>query len=209
MFNHLFGIAKGILDYQFFYELWQFLVGGKRFRRKIMSSHFNSSKGMLDLGCGTADSALWLNVESWYVGIDISCKYVEKASKRIARRANSRVFLGDITKFHYQDLELQGDFSILGFGILHHLNSDQVNQLIVSLSENFKGARALFVDPTILESSNKIERWFAENDRGEYVRTPFEMKNLLAKIQVTNFRLEILDHPYRTPTNVLVTQVIL
>ena len=199
MKNPIVSIGHFCLQYQAVYDFYQAMVGGVRYRSKIVAALGQLNKpSFLDLGCGTATIARELNSEVNYIGIDNSENYLTKAKQDFPQHK----FLNKNLDERYWEQELMhvGPVVASGLGLLHHLDDNSVETFLSSCREILDKESLLFtVDPVIVEDTNKIARWFANNDRGKFIRNPEQIHRLFKdsgfkadiKIKKLQFRIPL------------------
>jgi SAM-dependent methyltransferase len=124
---------------------------------------------VVDIGCGTADIADYLDFAS-YTGFDPNPPYVEQAAQRLSERATVFVAgVGDPTLA--ARLPKSADV-VLMMGVLHHLDDDLVNASL-QLASALIGSEGRFVafDPGIVDGQPRIAKALIARDRGQHVRT--------------------------------------
>jgi len=130
---------------------------------------------VLDVGCGTADILSVLpDVE--YLGVDSNPKYIARAKSRFEKRGQFALL--DVNDPSAKDL---GRFErILVLGVLHHLNDDEIKNLVRSLSKCLaKDGRRVTLDNSIIKGQHPIARFLAKADRGRFSRSPEHYRRLL------------------------------
>lgn len=190
-------IAHRMLENQLVYDAYQTCVGSVKYRknlvRKLAEEEITS---FLDIGCGTASTIDLLPINASYHGIDISEKYLERAR---GKRPGLNLILGDVSKSAWtQFLNLEAPTTCIALGIFHHLSDLELKLMLQQcLSVLPKGSKIFSMDPIITESSSRGAKWFAENDRGKYVRTLtqleeiFTVNNLNPTIKVESRQMRI------------------
>jgi predicted TPR repeat methyltransferase len=186
-----------MLENQLVYDAYQTCVGSVKYRknlvRKLAEEEITS---FLDIGCGTASTIDLLPINASYHGIDISEKYLERAR---GKRPGLNLILGDVSKSAWtQFLNLETPTTCIALGIFHHLSDLELKLMLQQcLSVLPKGSKIFSMDPIITESSSRGAKWFAENDRGKYVRTLtqleeiFTVNNLNPTIKVESRQMRI------------------
>jgi len=171
-------IGHSLLKYDLFYDQYQKLVGGVQYRKRIIQDLQKSQKpSFLDLGCGTASICSILNKEINYYGVDNSKAYLKRAKQNFPQFSFTEADLGS-NRWNYE-INVTGPLVATGLGLLHHLNDEQARNFLVGCRSILDKDSILFtVDPIITESSSKIAKWFAKNDRGQYVRGINDMSSL-------------------------------
>ena len=174
-------MAHRMLENQLVYDAYQTCVGSVKYRknlvRKLAEEEITS---FLDIGCGTASTIDLLPINASYHGIDISEKYLERAR---GKRPGLNLILGDVSKSAWtQFLNLEAPTTCIALGIFHHLSDLELKLMLQQcLSVLPKGSKIFSMDPIITESSSRGAKWFAENDRGQFIRKPKELIMLFEK----------------------------
>jgi len=149
---------------------------------------------IIDIGCGTADILNRLP-DLDYVGFDHSQRYIDDARLRHAGRGHfQRVDAG-------QFVPSSPDRTVaMAIGVLHHLDDNTAAEVFGLASASLApGGRFVSIDPTIVEGQHPIARFLASQDRGQNVRTPEQMSDLLQphfdRVSVS-VRHDLLRVPY-------------
>lgn len=145
----------------------------KQIIRKIFD--FNNSKKILDIGCGTGEFADLFSKFDYY-GIDISATYIRYAAKR--KRGSFKTM--DATKLEFSDDSF--DY-ILIMAILHHLDDNKINGVLSEAKRVLKpGGKILVMEDAKIEKlENLVIKFFQKFDKGDFIRTPEQYKNIIAK----------------------------
>lgn len=189
--------VRAILSFSWAYDLFQNALGARNSRRRIVDEIIKPSPNqrLLDIGCGTAAILEFLpNLQ--YVGIDLSPTYINSARNRHGSRGEFHVGRAD-------ELELFNGvrFDIaLAVGLLHHLDDDEVRQLLfVAYELLVPFGRLITIDPTYAADQHPLARWLVKADRGLNVRTEAELVALTRvrfdKVKTT-VRHDLLRIPY-------------
>jgi SAM-dependent methyltransferase len=172
-----------LLSFKLAYNSYQTIVGGVAYRDRFVNENVSGARSILDLGCGTGVVAKKLKEHQNYTGIDSSYRYVEAARGIVTPCKNFNVIPGDVAREDWGKT-LGSEFfdSALALGLLHHIDDSGVSNLLEGLRPFIQSGGCLFsVDPVITESSSRAARWFAENDRGKFVRNPRELESLFKR----------------------------
>lgn len=168
-----------ILSHPYVYDLTQFLMGAPLNRRWLQRKFIQARNGerVLDVGCGTADILSVLpDVE--YVGFDISKSYIQHAQNRWGEKG--QFFAQHVDKSSlkpHQPFDL-----VLATGLLHHLEDDEVRDLMETLALHLKpGGRIITVDGCFTKGQNPIAKLIIQQDRGKSVRSPEGYRALAAE----------------------------
>jgi cyclopropane fatty-acyl-phospholipid synthase-like methyltransferase len=197
--NPIVSFGHFCLQFQAVYDFYQTMVGGVRYRSRIVGELGQLNKpSFLDLGCGTATIARELNSEVKYIGIDNSENYLTKAKHDFPQHKFLNKNLSE--KNWEQELLHLGPVVASGLGLLHHLDDKSAETFLGSCREILDKDSLLFtVDPVIVNDTNKIARWFANNDRGKFIRSPEQMQRIFRdsgfkadiKIKKLQFRIPL------------------
>ena len=114
-----------ILSHHFLYSLFQKIMSGKSFRKRIVNKFITKSNiKVLDIGCGPGEILDFLT-EVDYFGYDINPNYINYA--KIKYKNKGKFFC---KKFTNRDIKKLPKFDhVLLLGILHHLNSQEIKKL--------------------------------------------------------------------------------
>jgi ubiquinone/menaquinone biosynthesis C-methylase UbiE len=162
---------RSILSSPKIYDLWSDLAGAKRARTEFIQHYLRPRSGnaVLDIGCGTGVMFQAMPVDVDYTGLDLSEAYIEKARRSFGDRA--RFICGSVAEAPL--LPSNGFDLAMAFGVLHHLDDVQADQLLSLAFEVLKpNGRLVTCDPVLgTEGEGTISRWIMRQDRGRNVRT--------------------------------------
>lgn len=191
-----------VLSNRHVYSMYQYCVGTTAYLDRFLDKKLNEIHGtqVIDLGCGPRNSLRKIPKTIPYFGVDISREYLTSAKSKYPW---GNFIESDLLDQKWlSNVSFASRTSIIGLGILHHLDDTQVFDLIENLSSKLpKESKLFFVDPTIEVESTRIAKWFASHDRGQFVRSRDTLSMLLEKTslnvttQVTNNELNI---PFQT-----------
>ena len=173
--------TKGIystLSNPLLYSFFQRIMSGTSFRRKVVQSLIRKKNvNILDIGCGPAEILESLQ-EVNYFGYDFNPNYINYAKKKYTGRGNFFC-----KKFTEGELKKLPKFDhVLLFGILHHLNDKEVNDLLRLTKKVLKkGGNIITEDPILIDRQNIFSRFIIKMDRGSNVRNKKEYTNLIKK----------------------------
>ena len=206
-------IAQGskILTWQPAYDAYQSMVGGVSYRNRFISKMFKEfgMNSVVDLGCGTgAILNIFEDIEK-YVGLDISDNYLEKA-KRVAEEKSfdcrfKNVVIGQ--SGWSSVLSAEKNTTGIALGLYHHLPELNLRNLLSEFFDLYGStAHMISVDPVIEVTSKPIARWFAENDRGEYVRSANKMKDIVKSLGL-RIEFEVKTREFRIPLDTIEARI--
>lgn len=150
---------------------------------------------VLDIGCGTATVIKHLSGCD-YVGIDHNPEYINQARENFG--AKGEFYCIDLNDVKFKDF---GTFdTVLLLGVLHHLNDDEVRQLVMAIPAVMKPTGTLVTFDCALErGQHRIARLLAKADRGRYARSPAYYRSLIEPtftVQEEIIRHDLLKVPY-------------
>ena len=158
-----------ILQYPSFYRLYQKTVRKNNHEYdifKFIFSELSKDKKLKMLDLCSGDSFVLKYVGEYldeYVGIDNNEKYLKKLK-------------GDWPKFKF----INADINELNNGAIHHLNDNVMSKINLFISK-YEKSKFLSVDP-IKFKNGIINKLMINLDRGKYIRTLEEYKNVMKGI---------------------------
>jgi SAM-dependent methyltransferase len=184
-----------VLGLSWVYDWFQTVVGLKRSYDIIVSDYLGDVSGarVLDIGCGTATIANWLEGAS-YSGFDPNPSYVAKA--QVEADATRRVWEGSIEQPRLDNDQYD---LILGLGVLHHVD-DMSGREFFELAERHlaPGGKVVTVDPCVHTGQSRLARALVKRDRGRWVRRPEEYRRLVGQ-KLGGVRATVRDDLLRIP----------
>lgn len=169
---------KKILNYPILYKLSQKIFFADNFRKKILKKFVKDKNlNILDIGCGPGNMIKYLNFKRYY-GFDTDKKYIEYAKKKYKKCH----FFCEI--FSKSSIKKIGKIdTVILFGLLHHINNDEVNQLLKNIKLTLKNKyKIIILDPVYEDGQNLVAKFLINNDRGKFVRTSKEYIELFKKL---------------------------
>lgn len=190
-------LMKSLLsDPRFYYYARQFAVFGLPFREWVALYHLNrKDERIADIGCGPADILRYLNVDSkpgYYLGIDISEKYLEHARVRARKLSIPSDFVVMDLETLSCSVDIQGRLmtllenkiisTVLLLGVLHHIDDAAATALMNSLFK-VDSVQTIITQDVLTIPGNFINNFFASRDRGRFVRTESAYDTLIRSCQ--------------------------
>lgn len=199
-------LAHRILANDLAYDVFQTCVGSYKFRERYLESiEIEPDSKILELGCGTGISLNTIR-ENEYVGIDLSMRYLEKASRR---RDAVQLVNGDVSMSDsYHGINTKKDDVVLALALWHHLDDEQMHQTlrnIYQISED--GVSVYSLDPFFDEKTSISAKWVAMNDRGKNLRSSEHLKEI-SEAAGFHFSYEISRRELYIPTNVIMCKLV-
>ena len=169
---------KKILKFPIFYKLSQKIFLADNFRKKILKEFVkNKNLNILDIGCGPGNMIKYLNFNK-YFGFDTDERYIEYAKKNFKK---CNFYCETFSKSSIKKIS-KVDTVIL-FGILHHINNKEVNELLKSIKLALKNKyKIIILEPVYEDGQNIIAKLLIKNDRGKFVRTSKEYIKLFKEL---------------------------
>ena len=207
-YSTLVKLGHKLLQLPICYTFLQVSVGAEGFRSRFLkevSKDLRDSSNVVDLGCGPGANRKVLGRNLKYVGIDLSLNYIEKARKKFAAEENTSFLCSDLTDGASWDDSVNDTGETLGlaFALWHHLSDEQVGSVLKTLATSSQGdLQIISVDPIITDRSSKLAVWLAHNDRGPYLRTEKEFRDLYSA-NGFSFESKIYTGEMRIPGSVI------
>jgi SAM-dependent methyltransferase len=192
---------KRLLTISQVYDFFQKKVLGGQSARAWLAKNVWKLKGgetIVDIGCGSATILKFIPLDAEYLGIDISENYIRAARKRFSARGT--FFLGSARDFlNHDDTRLNTADLVLCSGLLHHLSDDEAIEVLeISKSIMKSGGRLVCLEATFLARQTRLSKWIVSTDRGRYVRSEEEWKNLIGQV-FDSYSTKILTGLIRIP----------
>ena len=161
------------------YIIFQRIMSGTSFRKKIIKNNIKKNNiKVLDIGCGPAEILQYIP-EATYYGYDIDKRSILYAKNKYKNKKHN-FFCKHFSKNELNKLP-KFDYVIL-FGILHHLNDKEINDILCLCKKAMKkNATLLTEDPIFIENQNLIARFLISRDRGMNVRKKQNYIHLINK----------------------------
>lgn len=203
MENHS-GLKK-LLKIPCVYYLLMNIFGAKNAALWLSERFYKVQSGakITDIGCGPG--SLLRNYmhlfpsNILYHGIDPSKDYIASAKKEFGQSAN---FHHGTTKTFINDSRFKDSDLILCSGVLHHIDDSQAKSLFdfVHCNLRTKTGRFLSIEPVHLMKETLLSKWMMNKDRGMYIRSEQEWKNLM-KNSGLQYNTNIITGLIRIPYN--------
>ena len=166
--------------YNFFQDR---LLGGWQARQWLAGNVWKLQGGesVVDIGCGAGAVLDHLPRGSDYIGIDVSESYIAAARKKYAGTAT--FFLGTPLDFLRQDeSHVNNTDLVLCNGLLHHLSDAEATEVLEISKRLLKpGGRLVCLEATYLARQSRLSKWVVSTDRGQFVRSEQEWKELVSR----------------------------
>src|SRR3954468_3704025 len=193
-------VLETLLQHPALYQFVQDVIGGTRARQWTVERYVRLQPGesTLDLGCGPGDllKLLPATADFKYLGIDLSEKYLNVAAKR----ANDSIDFVQGDCAHFLPLLDGRRFDwIFCMGLLHHLSDAQCQSLLSAAAQSLTEKGSLIcLEPTLSDSQSRLTHATMSLDRGEYLRTEDEWRQLFDS-EFRDVTMYWLDGAFRIP----------
>lgn len=188
MSQNITGLYK-ILSYPFFYSLWQKIMSGELVRANLIKDIVCKNDKILDIGCGPAKILESLPQVKYY-GYDINRNHINYAKKKYVSK---NVFFF-CKKFTSKEINKLPKFDlIILFGIMHHLENQEINNIFFVLKKVLKKKGKLVTcDPVYIKNQNLIANFLIRNDAGDNVRNKKDYLKLInTHFKKVKYRIKI------------------
>lgn len=156
------------------------LIGGtSNFNRELYDAvKPNKNDFILEIGCGTGSLSHSIIENSHYVGMDISNRFLEKASRKYP---DKKWVCGDVKK----DIKSMGKFDkVLMVNFLHHFDDGECFKILLDVASI--ADKVIIVDA--IRPISKIGTFLVSMDRGAHIRSAcdsIEMTKMIFDIEHT------------------------
>lgn len=179
------------------YNLFQGVVGGNAFRRRVIQAHVRAKPGdkVIDIGCGPAQALESLrDVE--YVGLDTNPDYISFAKRRHGSKGTFAV--GDTYSLRGDSRFKDADI-VIAIAVLHHLADEEALDCIRFAYHALKTrGRFVALDPCWIPNQRAFSKYIMAHDRGRNIRTEQQYRQLAAEV-FTTVHAWIDTKPMRIP----------
>ena len=190
---------RSIFSHPMVYNTFQILVGASHARTTFVDDYLGMKNGsrLLDVGCGTAELLQHLPEITFYVGFDVSVKYIESAKRSFCHRHAEFVAeqCTGTTLAPYEPFD-----RVVATGLLHHLDDCEVIHLFQLTKGKLKDdGFFVSIDPCYIDNQSLISKMLVDHDRGKNVRTLCDYKRLTESVFKNvdiHHRNDLLRIPY-------------
>jgi SAM-dependent methyltransferase len=166
------------------YVFFQRLLGGRGVGA-FLATNFWKLKGgetVVDIGCASGFVLDYMPNDVRYFGVDISKEYIDAAQKKFSARGNFLLGTAQDLLNNGGDVLLKKVDLVTCNGLLHHLTDDEASE-ILEISKQFlrPGGRLVCLEATFLMRQTRLSKQMVNMDRGRYVRSEQQWKDLIAR----------------------------
>src|ERR1044072_2479120 len=192
------------------YVFFQRLLGGKGVGAFLANDFWKLKGGetVVDIGCASGFVLDYMLNDVRYYGVAISKEYIYASQKKFSERGH--YLLGTA-----QDLLNNGGDALLKKvdlvtcnGLLHHLTDDEASE-ILEISKQFlrPGGRLVCLEATFLTRQTRLSKKMVNMDRGRYVRSEQQWRDLIAR-SFDTFSTSVVTGLIRIPYTHIVIQCV-
>ncbi|HBG48345.1 MAG TPA: hypothetical protein DDW90_02315 [Cyanobacteria bacterium UBA9971] len=169
-------------NFPFLWKIFQLTVGGTCVKRQLSTQFYNNEKNILEVGCslGNVSRAFVKFPNINFKGIDIDPVVIDYAKKDFKKYKNFEFECQDISTL-FESSE-KYDYILL-CGLLHHINDEEVVEMLRSVSKILnQNGKIVIVDILLPEiNDNLLYKMYVKLDKGHYIRKYNDLNNLIMK----------------------------
>jgi SAM-dependent methyltransferase len=161
------------------YRMFQNALGGQSARDQLRAQFFSdlTGKRALEVGCGPGNWVPHLHGLKSYLGIDWNADHIAQG-QQLHGSGDVQFRVGDVGAALEVE-ERQFDY-VFAFGLLHHLDDSQAENLIRSIKDTLSPTgEFISVDPVYHAGQNRIARWMNDRDSGQNIRNAGTYRSLV------------------------------
>lgn len=182
---------RALLDHPALFNLSQLLIsGGQRSTKRWAHTWLAAgpTDRVLDVCCGTGEFAppfRTRNAEARYLGVDLNAQYIAYARRRYGNDGGLRFEAVDATRLRLP----AGSFDrALFVNSMHHFPDELNRGILREVARVLTPGGRLVVIDMVGDHPGRIQRFFLDRDRGQYVRP------LLAQLALVAEEFDIKRH---------------
>jgi SAM-dependent methyltransferase len=168
-------LKSRLLEHTLVYRLWQAPFVEQKFAPILAHNDLTGARRVLDVACGPGTNTHHF-VHSDYLGVDINERYI-----RTARHRHRRSFVVADVRSYRPASGNRFDFVLVN-SFLHHLNREDVLGILTHLRSLLTEDGNVHLLELVLPEDPCISRWLARADRGEFVRSLQEWKEIFGRL---------------------------
>lgn len=191
------------------YVLFQRLLGGNGVGR-FLADNFWKLKGgetVVDIGCASGFVLDYMPNDVNYYGVDISKVYIDAAHRKFSTRGT--FLLGTARDLLNNGAGLRQNVDLVTCnGLLHHLTDDEATDVLETAKQFLRpNGRLVCLEATFLTRQTRLSKEIVGMDRGRYVRSEQEWKDLIAR-SFDSFSTSVVTGLIRIPYTHIVIQCV-
>ena len=191
------------------YVLFQRFLGGNGVG-KFLADNFWKLKGgetVVDIGCASGFVLDYMPQDVKYYGVDISKVYIDAAHKKFSNRGTFLLGTARDLLNNGEALRKRVDLVTCN-GLLHHLTDDEAIDVLEIAKEFLRpNGRLVCLEATFLTRQTRFSKRMVSMDRGRYVRSEQEWKDLIGR-SFKSFSTSVVTGLIRIPYTHIVIQCV-
>lgn len=200
---------KKLLTISPLYRLFQKALGGDNVGRWLAGNFWKLQGGetIVDIGCGSGFILEYMPADVNYYGVDISKNYIDAAEKKYSTRGTFLLgSVGDL--LNNGNAPLKKADLVLCNGLLHHVPDDEAIEVLEQAKQFLRPkGRLVCLEATFLARQTRLSRRMVSMDRGQYVRSEQQWKDLIAK-SFDSYSTSVVTGLIRIPYTHIVIQCV-
>ncbi len=190
------------------YVLFLRLLGGRgvgKFLADIWK--LKGGETVVDIGCASGFVLDYLPNHIKYYGVDINKVYIDAAHKKFSKRGT--FLLGTARDLLNNEDALRNNVDLVTCnGLLHHLTDEEAIDVLETAKKFLRpNGRLVCLEATFLTRQTRLSKRVVSMDRGRYVRSEEEWKNLIAR-SFNSFSTSVVTGLIRIPYTHIVIQCV-
>jgi SAM-dependent methyltransferase len=166
-------MIEQLLENPVVYRVWQAPFVEQKLVPVRRHNDLSKIKRILDVGCGPGTNAgQFRNID--YVGVDINPKYIKFAK----RRYRGKFITANVATYDFGGSE-KFDFILLN-SFLHHVSTPDVQNILRQLRNALAPGGYIHILELAMPEEASIARWLTRNDRGKFVRSYAQWKEIFS-----------------------------
>lgn len=191
------------------YVLFQRILGGNGVGT-FLADNFWKLKGgetVVDIGCASGFVLDYMPNDVKYYGVDINKVYIDAAQKKFSKRGTFLLgTAGDL--LNNGDALVNKVDLVTCNGLLHHLTDAEAIDVMETAKQFLKpNGRLVCLEATFLTRQTRLSKQMVSMDRGRYVRSEQEWKDLISK-SFNSYSTSVVTGLIRIPYTHIVIQCV-
>lgn len=162
---------SNVMEHPTVYRVWQAPFAAAKFEPVRRHNDLTQVRRILDVGCGPGTNVPMFPAGD-YVGLDFNRRYIEMAKARYP----GKFVVADARSYQVSE-ESQFDFILLN-SLFHHIDTDNVQQILASLSGQLTNDGHIHILDLVLPDRPCVARYLARSDRGDFPRPLSQWRTL-------------------------------
>ena len=179
--------------YSYFYRLFQTIILKKSFYDDVIKvlNYSQNFKQVVEIGCADGLLLKKLDPSYDYFGYEIENNYILKLKSKYQNKKNYNFYNKSIDEINFEQFDPKTTLIVL-VGVFHHIS----NEKIVNFIKKTFDFHVYAIDAVRLDDQNFLTKILLDNDKGEFIRTIKEYKDILEDYNFILARNNYLRVPY-------------